>query len=355
MERMNINLRRKERAQKIKQFKIEEAQRLKQKQIEERNKKIQESKERAEEEKMEKKLLEEKMKEEEKKLKEEEEKKRKEEKEKRAREDEEAKQVLRAKKKMKMSTSEAIKKLLGNSDSNMFQPTTVNNNGHLQFVPTNGFKSTVPVQTTLDVPQNIVHAAEQQQQQQEKIDDTATKSTTNVDLTTKVQQQQKQQDTKESSEVRNKEMEDILNLDTVDNTPTGMNGSVWYIMSENWLRSWRHYVFGVQSAPRPGPVDNWNLLKSHDDNDFSKQKAKEGLRQVEDYRGVNRMVWEYFVNIYGGGPPIVRKDLDIHLPPLDPKSMGSKIIPPAVVTTPVLTSSKNNNDNNNVPVKVASS
>ena len=336
VDRMNINIGRKERARKIQQFKIEYAQRMKEEAEANRKKKIQENKEREEEEKKEEKMLKEKMEEEEiLRLKEEEEKRLIKQKEKRDRE-EETRKVLRAKKKMKLSTSEAIEKLLGGSLT-MSKTTTITSNGHLQYVSSNGYHQNVGEssqgltnQTTKVSPSQDSEPVLHQQNQDSATKSSSTSSTKN--LTQK-------QNSKESSETRNKEMEDILNLDTVDNTPTGMDGSVWYIMSESWLRSWRHYVFGVQSAPRPGSVDNWALLESHDENDFKKQKAKEGLRQVEDYRGVNRMVWEYFVNIYGGGPAIVRKDLDIHLPPLDPKSLMRK----TNTLPPVLNANNNNN------------
>ena len=352
MDKIQINLGRKERARRIQKFKIEYAQRMKEEAEAERKKKIQEDKERQKEEKKQAEILDEKNKKEEKELKlKEEEKKRKEQQEKRERE-EEARKVMRAKKKMKMSTSEAIEKLLGTSMQH-----TMTTNGHVQYV-SNGYNQNMTVSPThhgnsnqnsiqamRNVSSSTQHSAQiqqqQKQQQQVQSKDGATKSQS-TSSTTKQPPQKKE--TKESSEVRNKEMEDILNLDTVDNTPTGMNGSVWYIMSENWLRSWRHYVFGVQSAPRPGPVDNWNLLKTHDENDYSKQRAKEGLKQVEDYRGVNRMVWEYFVNIYGGGPAIVRKDLDIHLPPLDPKPMMNTVghmVVPMKTQQPVLNTNSN--------------
>jgi hypothetical protein len=36
------------------------------------------------------------------------------------------------------------------------------------------------------------------------------------------------------------------------------------------------------------------------------------LEVNKDYRGVNREVWEQLLQIYGGGPAIVREDLDIY-------------------------------------------
>ena len=108
-----------------------------------------------------------------------------------------------------------------------------------------------------------------------------------------------------------------------NHTPTGLNGDMWYIVNESWLQSWHDYVSSEdRSAPQPGAVNNLDLLETHDENDFSKQKAKVGIRLVFDYGGVNRAVWDYYIKLYGGGPAIVRGDLDIHLPPLDPKKQA---------------------------------
>lgn len=39
---------------------------------------------------------------------------------------------------------------------------------------------------------------------------------------------------------------------------------------------------------------------------------KEGLELNKQYRGVNKEVWQIFHRMYGGGPIIVREDLDIY-------------------------------------------
>jgi hypothetical protein len=42
------------------------------------------------------------------------------------------------------------------------------------------------------------------------------------------------------------------------------------------------------------------------------------VRAVQDYRGINQRVWEYFESVYGGGPVLIRAALDIYTPSLTP-------------------------------------
>lgn len=80
----------------------------------------------------------------------------------------------------------------------------------------------------------------------------------------------------------------------------------------------------------PGPINNNNLFiivkseASHfneSDSSLSQhtrpkviktQKLRGDLTLNEDYRGVNKDVWLLLNKIYGGGPIIVRKRLDIY-------------------------------------------
>ena len=44
----------------------------------------------------------------------------------------------------------------------------------------------------------------------------------------------------------------------------------------------------------------------------TKRILKRGLVLNKHYRGVNKEVWQLLHKIYGGGPTIVRKELDIY-------------------------------------------
>jgi hypothetical protein len=55
---------------------------------------------------------------------------------------------------------------------------------------------------------------------------------------------------------------------------------------------------------------------------------RKGLQLNVDYRGVAKDVWQIFHRMYGGGPPVVREDLDIYSQDLSSeltlKRLGSK-------------------------------
>ena len=42
------------------------------------------------------------------------------------------------------------------------------------------------------------------------------------------------------------------------------------------------------------------------------QRPLRNLFRGNDYRGVNQKIWEHWVKIYGGGPEIPRKSVDIY-------------------------------------------
>jgi len=44
----------------------------------------------------------------------------------------------------------------------------------------------------------------------------------------------------------------------------------------------------------------------------SNSELKPNLKLNQDYRGVNKEVWQIFQSLYGGGPTIVRETLDIY-------------------------------------------
>lgn len=87
----------------------------------------------------------------------------------------------------------------------------------------------------------------------------------------------------------------------------------------------------------PGPISNDCLFEripssQADNNVFSKGmiggqtplRIKKGLQLNRDYRGVNREVWQIFHRMYGGGPIIVREDLDIYSKDLQNEIASSK-------------------------------
>jgi hypothetical protein len=59
----------------------------------------------------------------------------------------------------------------------------------------------------------------------------------------------------------------------------------------------------------PGPINNDDLLEK---DAHGVMRIREGLVVNRDYRGVNKDVWMIFQRMYGGGPMIVRAELDIY-------------------------------------------
>jgi hypothetical protein len=87
-------------------------------------------------------------------------------------------------------------------------------------------------------------------------------------------------------------------------------GETVYIVSAAWINNWKKFVQS-DAGVHPGPVDNSVLL----DRD---QRPLRNLFRGNDYRGVNQKIWEHWVKIYGGGPEIPRKSVDIYEDDGDP-------------------------------------
>lgn len=114
----------------------------------------------------------------------------------------------------------------------------------------------------------------------------------------------------EACEAKRGEMRTVMSLELKSQAPLTKADPVWYLISEAWIRSWREYVRGRKRRRRPGPIDNSFLL--HSDG-----RPLDRLSPVRDYRGLQRDVWEKLHAMYGGGPAIVRRRIDIYGPALE--------------------------------------
>lgn len=83
----------------------------------------------------------------------------------------------------------------------------------------------------------------------------------------------------------------------------------WYLISTKWLDNWKSFCKLESFNRLPGPIDNKILLK--------KGKPRKNLEKGEDYRAVNRHVWEIFKALYGGGPEIMRLKAEIYDEPVN--------------------------------------
>lgn len=113
------------------------------------------------------------------------------------------------------------------------------------------------------------------------------------------------------AERRKREKDGIVAVDTLK---LENESQCWYLMSEWWLARWRAFInndghsdgTGRGILP-PGPIDNARLLDKAG-------KPLKNLRATTHYRGVNSNVWQFLTRIYGGGPELRRKEIDIYSP-----------------------------------------
>jgi hypothetical protein len=61
----------------------------------------------------------------------------------------------------------------------------------------------------------------------------------------------------------------------------------------------------LRGALPPGPIANHKLLRKSGE-------PLPNLKRIRQYRGINSKVWNFLFGIYGGGPAIRRKTLDLY-------------------------------------------
>ena len=135
----------------------------------------------------------------------------------------------------------------------------------------------------------------------------------------------------EHKDENNKKEEDPLaNVDPRKTTPqqqrvlmkrvgskTLQKGELWYPLSKKWYISWIRYTcfreedddvpggvenLGNGDIPRPGPIDNSDLV---DEND--KTQLKNGICASIERKWVHSEEWDLLQSWYGGGPALPRK------------------------------------------------
>jgi len=95
-----------------------------------------------------------------------------------------------------------------------------------------------------------------------------------------------------------------------------MSGKFGYIISSKWLREWRSFVgVGRPSAETkdrpPAPVNNRDLFGLDGE---LRRDLREGVQY--DYHILEQPMWEFFVQVYGGGPPVLRYNASGVMPAL---------------------------------------
>jgi len=96
-----------------------------------------------------------------------------------------------------------------------------------------------------------------------------------------------------------------------------IGGKFGFVVSSKWLREWRSFVgVGRPLSERvvrpPGPVNNNDLFELDG-------SLRVGLREgvQEDYRVLEQPLWELYMQVYGGGPAILRYNTSGWLPTLN--------------------------------------
>lgn len=100
-----------------------------------------------------------------------------------------------------------------------------------------------------------------------------------------------------------------------------MSGRFGFIISSKWLRCWRSFVgVGRPNAETkdrpPAPINNTDLFEI---DGSLRTGLQEGLQH--DYQILEQPMWELFLQVYGGGPPILRYNASGVLPALSDHSV----------------------------------
>ncbi|KAA6400696.1 MAG: hypothetical protein EZS28_003777 [Streblomastix strix] len=79
------------------------------------------------------------------------------------------------------------------------------------------------------------------------------------------------------------------------------------VCEHGWLDPFAGDIVAItqNSSTLPGPITNNKLLESDNVTPVPELTHR-------DYRGVNKEMWDFLFQIYGGGPEIKRRTLDIY-------------------------------------------
>ncbi|CAK9114497.1 unnamed protein product [Durusdinium trenchii] len=98
-------------------------------------------------------------------------------------------------------------------------------------------------------------------------------------------------------------------------------GKFGYIISSKWLRSWRSFVgvgrvMAETKDRQPSPIVNGELFEI---DGTLRNGLQEGIQH--DYQILEQAMWEFFLQVYGGGPAILRYNPSGVLPALTDPSV----------------------------------
>ncbi|CAN6834887.1 unnamed protein product [Brassica oleracea] len=109
-----------------------------------------------------------------------------------------------------------------------------------------------------------------------------------------------------SSRLPEEEKRIVSELATNSNEPDS-----YFAVSKRWYASWRKYVNtplgGGAAAPRPGPIDNSDIIET------DPYLGRKSLAKEKAYVLVTQLVWNTLLEWYSGGPPIPRTFIYLYL------------------------------------------
>jgi len=120
----------------------------------------------------------------------------------------------------------------------------------------------------------------------------------------------------ELQKIRTKELDLINSATKTIQQNTNAQPSYVYIISNTWLDNWKCFI--NKAGARPGPIRNNDLLDNN-------KQPKQGLEKVVHYRGLDEREWKIFHQVYGGGPVIIRKTVDIYDEPVILPTLQSRM------------------------------
>eukprot|EP00927_Polykrikos_kofoidii_P022939 TRINITY_DN21274_c0_g1_i2.p1 TRINITY_DN21274_c0_g1~~TRINITY_DN21274_c0_g1_i2.p1 ORF type:complete len:441 (+),score=64.96 TRINITY_DN21274_c0_g1_i2:28-1323(+) len=98
------------------------------------------------------------------------------------------------------------------------------------------------------------------------------------------------------------------------------NTDMWFLVDVVWLNDWKRFV--MQGGAPPGPLRPDVLM------DRRTGRPRPGMEPILDYRGVNADVWSYWLDRYGGGPPLRRRKVDLYARPVEDSVSPMVAAPP---------------------------
>lgn len=71
-----------------------------------------------------------------------------------------------------------------------------------------------------------------------------------------------------------------------------------YALSMNWFRQWQSFI-RTRTCDPPGPIDNSSIV-----NPPTQSGQSETVKPGSDYAQISEELWQFFYQIYGGGPEV---------------------------------------------------